>query len=72
MKKGTHGTSEESFENLSFSNQAKSLSGQIRTTERAILAHLRKAAFEGKDVIEIRKICIGQLERMTKRLKNKK
>lgn len=64
MEKGTHGRNEESFENLSFSDQAKSLSGQIRTIEKAILAHLRKA----DNVNETRRICIEQLERMIKRL----
>jgi len=68
MEKGTHGSNEESFENLCFSDQAKSLSGQVRTIERAISAHLRKANIEGKNVIETRRICIEQLERMIKRL----
>jgi hypothetical protein len=68
MEKGTHGRNEESFENLSFSGQAKSLNGQIRTIERAIMAHLRRAGAEGKDVNETRRICIEQIERMIHRL----
>jgi hypothetical protein len=72
MEKGTHGKDENSFENLSFSDQAKSLSGQIRTIEKAIRAHLRKANSESKNIIKTRSVCIGQLERLINRLKNKK
>lgn len=50
MKKGTHGQNEETFEDLSYSNQAKSINGQIRVLEKALLAHFRKGRTESKDV----------------------
>ena len=62
MEKGTHGREEKAFEDLSFSDQAKSLNGQIRTIEKAIITHSRKAAFEGKTETEIRNICVNQLK----------
>jgi len=68
MEKGTHGINEETFENLSFSNQAKSINGQIRTIEKSILAHLRKAGNENRNTEETRKVCVDQLERMITRL----
>ena len=51
MKKGTHGQNEETFEDLSYSNQAKSINGQIRVLEKALLAHFRKGGTESKDVL---------------------
>jgi hypothetical protein len=68
MEKGTHGRNEETFEELSYSNQAKSINGQLRVIEKAIRAHMRKAESVGKNGNETRNICIGQLERVIENL----
>jgi len=68
MEKGTHGRDEKSFEDLSFQDQAKSLNGQVRTIDKAIRAHSRKAEPKGKSESEIRKNCTDQLKRLIKRL----
>jgi len=69
MEKGTHGINEETFENLSFSNQAKSINGQIRIIEKSITAHVRKAGNENRDTEATKTVCIDQLERMIGRLR---
>lgn len=66
--KGTHGKEELSFENLSFSGQAKSLNGQIRVLEKAILAHFRKAEQENRNMAEIKKTNMNQLIRLLNRI----
>ena len=69
MEKGTHGKDEKKFDDLSFIDQSRSINGQFRNLEKAIIAHLRKAKYLGKDEEEIlnkRKI---QLNRIITRLK---
>ena len=68
QRKGTHGREELSFDNLSFSGQAKSINGQIRVLEKAILAHLRKAKQENKDLIETKKVNITQVLRLLNKI----
>jgi len=50
MKKGTHGFFEESFDELNYVGQARSINAQISVLEKAIKAHFRKGILEGKDV----------------------
>ena len=50
MEKGTHGTDEKSFEQLTYADQAKSLNAQIQIIEKALKAHFRKGKAEDKDV----------------------
>lgn len=69
MEKGTHGINENSFEKLSYIDQARSLNAQIIVVEKAINAHLRKAQAEGKDTVEAKCRYILQLERIIKGIK---
>lgn len=62
MEKGTHGKDEESFEGLGFSRQTKSINGQMRVIEKSIIAHIRRAETEGRDVTKTRKVCTAQLK----------
>ncbi len=64
MEKGTHGSEEKTFENLCFADQARSINGQVRTLEKAIKAHLRRADEEERNTIETKNIIIDQVHRM--------
>ncbi|MBK9225117.1 MAG: hypothetical protein IPO23_11810 [Flavobacterium sp.] len=50
MEKGTHGIDEKTFEQLTYSDQAKSLNAQIQIIEKALKAHFRKGKSENKEV----------------------
>lgn len=69
MEKGTHGQDEETFENLDYAGQAKSINGQMRVLEKAIRAHVRKADAEGKNSISTRDTFLESLERMIYRIR---
>jgi hypothetical protein len=73
MEKGTHGRNEKSFEDLSFQDQAKSINGQVRIIEKAILAHSRKKGDQDdKKKSNTLDGCIDQLKRLIVRLEDKK
>jgi hypothetical protein len=65
MEKGATGI-KQSYEELSYTDQAKSLNTQILAVEKAINTHLRRASSEGKDMYETREKYISQLERIIK------
>lgn len=50
MKKGTHGFFEETFDELTYVGQARSINAQISVLEKAIKVHFKKGLIEGKDV----------------------
>ena len=50
MKKGVHGENGDSFEKLSYQDQAKSLNGNIQNLKKALNAHFRKGKKEQKDI----------------------
>lgn len=50
MKKGTHGKDEKKFEELTYSDQAKSLNAKILGLKKALNAHFRKGKEEDKDI----------------------
>ncbi|MDR0834689.1 MAG: hypothetical protein LBN93_11005 [Candidatus Symbiothrix sp.] len=68
MSKGTHGTRGESFEELSFDRQAKSINGTIQTLKKEIDAHTNVAITNMKNPIEVKQTCIMQVIRMLSRL----
>ena len=68
MRKGTHGTRQQSFEELDFKGQAKAINGTARTIEKEIVAHIRRAANENRDVIQIRQTYKELLQRIINRL----
>ena len=69
MEKGTHGHREASFEDLNYDGQAKSINGQIRTIEKSIIAHLRRANDESRNVTVKRNSLIDQVNRMISRIR---
>ena len=50
MKKGTHGTEEKKFDELTYIGQSRTLNSQIQIIEKGLKAHFRKGLIEEKDV----------------------
>ncbi len=50
MKKGTHGNEEQTFEELSYIGQSRTLNSQIQIIEKGLKAHFRKGVSEAKDI----------------------
>lgn len=50
MKKGTHGSEEKKFEELTYIGQSRTLNSQIQIIEKGLKAHFRKGLIEEKDV----------------------
>ena len=75
MSKPRHKDGTEDFRNLTFSEQAKSISAMTINLEAAVEAHIRKARKElgpkgeKRDPIVTRDKCIAQIGRMLARLK---
>ena len=68
MKKGTHGANEETFKELSYAGQAKTLNSQILNIERGLNAHISQAKKESKNIDELKEKYRLQLERLIKGL----
>lgn len=68
MTQRTHGRGTATFEELSFSRQAKSISAQISRLQASINAHLRRGAEENRNILKIRLVCISQIARFLDRL----
>ena len=66
--KGTHGAHGETFEELSFDRQSKSINGMIQSLQKAINANVRKGISEGKNENEIKMKRILQIIRLLGRL----
>jgi len=64
----SHQNNTKTFEELSFSGQAKSISAQILSLEKAIKAHQRRAKQKGVDVDTLKNRRIAQIRRMLSRL----
>lgn len=71
--KGTHGSQGETFEELSYDRQSKSINGMIQLLQKAINVNVQKGVSEGKNENEIKNRRIVQVIRMLGRLElNKK
>jgi hypothetical protein len=67
----THSNNTLTFEELTYSQQASSISAQILSLERAIIAHERRAleeAEEGRNASDVKQRNIEQVQRMLERL----
>jgi len=64
MAQPRHQVNKKTFEELTFSEQAKSISAQIIILKRAIRAHIRRAIQEEKNSSKVLTKCRGQVERM--------
>ena len=64
----THGMAEQTFEELDFAGQSRSINGTIRHLERAIEAHLRRATAEERDAQQVLASRIEEVGRMLDRL----
>ena len=65
-----HSNNTRTFEELTYSEQASSISAQILSLEKAMIAHERKARQEGRNIIELRVQLIAQVQRMLGRFEN--
>ena len=63
-----HQYNSKTFEELTFAEQAKSISAQILSLEKAITAHKRRTTEEGRNISEKHAQLTKQLQRMIKRL----
>lgn len=68
MTKGTHGKNDKTFEELSFSEQAKSINGQVSRLTSSVRAHLKKAEKDNKNKNEVLLKCLGQVSRIINNL----
>ena len=64
---GTHQNNTKTFEQLSFAEQAKSISAQVQILEKAIAANIRRAIEEDRESPATARI--EQVERLVQRLK---
>lgn len=64
MKKGTHGANEETFKELTYAGQARSINAQILSLERALNAHVIKGIEQDKNINETKEKYKLQLERL--------
>ncbi len=58
----------ETFEGLTFAEQAKSINAIINNLERSVRAHVRKARAEGRDPQVALQKCADQIQRLLGRL----
>ncbi len=56
------------FEELSYAEQAKSISAQLVVLQRAIRVHARRAAEEDRNPEQTMLKCVGQVSRLLTRL----
>ena len=68
MIKGKHGKNDKTFEELSFSEQSKSINGQVSRLTSSIRAHSGRAGDVGKSRDEILIKCLGQISRIINNL----
>jgi hypothetical protein len=66
----SHQNNSKTFEELTYAEQAKSISAQILSLERAIIAHKRRAAAENRNVTETHTKLVEQVERLLNRINN--
>ncbi len=65
-----HRNNTKTFEELDYAQQARSISAQILSLERAMLAHKRRATAENRNVAELHTQLITQVQRMIVRINN--
>lgn len=58
------------FEELTFAGQAKAINVRVVGFERAVRAHMRRAARDGRNIEQVRAKCIDQIRRLLDRLSN--
>jgi hypothetical protein len=68
MIKGKHGKNDMTFEQLTFSEQSKSINGQISRLTASVQAHLHKAEQVNKNPNEILIKKLGQISRIINNL----
>ena len=64
----THGVAEQTFEELDFAGQSRSINGTISHLERAVRAHIRRATEEGRNTQQVLRSRIEEVRRMLERL----
>jgi hypothetical protein len=56
------------FNELNFGEQARSINAHIVVLQRSIVAHLKRAESEGRDMGRVRDKCANQLRRLLDRV----
>ncbi len=69
MAEKRHKDDTATFEELTFAEQAKSITAQLNTVQRAVRAHIRRAGAEGKDRAAVLAKCRDQVQRLLDRLR---
>ena len=67
-----HKGGERIFGKLTFAEQARSITAMINNLQRSVRAHVRKARAEGRDAEAVFQKCVDQINRLPKRLKNRR
>ncbi len=62
MEKGTHGQQEQSFDELDYIGQARSLNGTIQTLRKELRAHIEKGNSEKRNTQEVKSKYTAQLQ----------
>jgi hypothetical protein len=57
------------FHSYSFKEQALSINGRISDLEKAVRAHMRRAASEGRGRGRVEEKCANQIQRMLERIR---
>lgn len=63
-----HKFDSKTFTELTFGEQARSINAHIVVLQCSIVAHLKRAESEGRDVGRVHEKCIGQLRRLLDRV----
>ena len=63
-----HQNRTKTFDELTFSEQAKSINAQIVVLQRSIRAHLRRATLENRALAVVQNKCRAQVQRLLARL----
>lgn len=66
----THKNNTKDFDELSYAEQARSITAQINNLENAIQHHHTHAPTYSKDQAEVKTKCVGQVERLLDRVRN--
>jgi len=65
-----HSNNTRTFQELTYAEQASSISAQILSLEKAMIAHERRAGQENRNVAELHAQLIAQVQRMLGRFEN--
>ncbi|MCK5133130.1 MAG: hypothetical protein KAR40_13370 [Candidatus Sabulitectum sp.] len=68
MSNPRHKGDTKTFDELSYSEQAKSITAQINVIQSAVSAHIRRAKEENREIEKTKIKCVSQLSRLMNRV----